>query len=259
MSGQRVDTIDRYFLPVKSLEKVSTFLFWINVLLSICIVFLEDYPAFKAWVNGAFIVVTLSYTAVTLALGLWVLPKAQMHRSTHLIVDALGVALDNEVTNQYYNNPQRPSVTRLGMNVFENSLFSWRISERMLIIERTKILIYIIAWLLLVLPRTTSLDLIAAGAQALFASALLSDYLRLEIARIQFHSVYKDSWHLFLNGIPDTNNATTTGVILNLAMRYECIKSSMTVSLDSKIFTKINDEVTREWEQIKSRLHINDT
>ncbi|MGN7308787.1 hypothetical protein ACTHQ2_22865, partial [Bacillus subtilis] len=117
----------------------------------------------------------------------------------------------------------------------------------------------IIAWLLLVLPRTTSLDLIAAGAQALFASALLSDYLRLEIARIQFHSVYKDSWHLFLNGIPDTNNATTTGVILNLAMRYECIKSSMTVSLDSKIFTKINDEVTREWEQIKSRLHINDT
>ncbi|MFD2611408.1 hypothetical protein [Paenibacillus gansuensis] len=255
MSNQRIDTIDRHFVPVKRLEKVSEILFWVFVTLSFSLLFLEDFPIVKEWVNYVFIVVTIAYSVVSLSLGLWILPAAQGHRSTNLIADSLGVALDNETTNKYYNNKQQPSLIRLGLNIFENSLFSLKISSRMLVSERVKICIWIVVMFIVILSRKTSSDLISVVAQTVFTTSLLSDYLRLEISRFQFQRVFNESWNVFLNGIPSIDQSIT-GVILNLATRYEAIKSSMTVSLDTDIFKEINPSATQKWEQIKARLNI---
>lgn len=251
---QRVDTVERHYVPVKLLEKLSDRLFWVNVTLSLCILFLDNYPEFKSWFNIAFVITTLLYSLATLSLSLWVLPKAEGHRSTHLIADSLGVALDRETTNLYYNNNFQPSIKRLGANLFENSLFSSRVLEIMLVRERIKTFGFLLFWLVIVIYRNTSLDLISLGAQTLFASSLLNDYLRQEAARIRFKYIFDRLWDLFLYGAPKEN--TASGVILNLTNRYESTKSSLPVSLDSKIFKEINSEVTDEWEHIKSQLNI---
>lgn len=255
MTELRVDTIDRYYKPVKKFEKTSQVLFWVNVIISLSLLFIKDYPSIEIWVNGIFITATITYGLVSLYLGLLALPNAESHRSTHLIADSLGVTLDNETTNKYYNNKQAPSLMRLGMNVFENSLFSWTITSRMLITARRKVGTWGLLLFLLLLLRNSPLELICVIAQTIFATSLLSDFFRLEIAKYQFHRVFRESWSLFLGGIP-ADNQSTHGVILNLANRYEAIKARMTVSIDTKVFNEINAETSEEWERIKVKLKL---
>jgi len=255
MSNQRIDTVDRHFVPVKKLERYIKRIFWINIFLSFALLFLEGYPTVETWVSIVFIVGTVFYGGLSLVLGVWVLPAAESHRSTNLIADSLGVTLNYENTNLYYNNNQKPSIIRLGMSVFENSLFSWTVTSKMLKIERCKVFCWFFLLIVLSLIRDTPLDVISFVAQAIFSTSLLNDYLRLENARFQFHRIHKEFWNLFLKGIP-ANNRTTQSIILNLTNRYEATKTSLTTSLNSEIFKEINDEKIQEWEDIKKRLNI---
>lgn len=255
MNQGRVDTIDRLYRLVQILEYVNGALFWISVMISFAILFLDAYPSVKSVVNIMFVVITITYFLGSLSLSLFLLPRAQISRSTNMISNALGVTLDNEETQNYYNNTQNPSLIRLGMIIFENSLFSTRVISKMLVIQRIKIFCYLLIWILLLLYRDSSLELITVVAQTLFTSNIISNYLRLEMARAQFQRIYAESWNLFLRK-SDQIDDITTGLILDLAIKYESVKASMTVVLSSKIFHKINAETTLEWENIKNKLSI---
>lgn len=254
MSSERVDSVERYYKPVNYIEHISNALLWSSIVLSFVILYLEDHDSYKRLANILFISITGIYFVLSNLTSLYLLRKAEDKRTTNLLANSFGIPLDDERTNRYYNNNQSPSVDRLGMNVFENSFFSSSSAKAMLIRESFKVGIYILVWLVLLLNRTTSIDLIAIVSQTLLGTTILTNYLKLLILSIGYSQIFNESRILFLNGIQQTTLFQVQ--ILQLFVRYESLKAGMGTALSKKIFDKLNPELTEEWERIKRNLNI---
>jgi hypothetical protein len=143
---------------------------------------------------------------------------------------------------------------RLGMNIFENALFSWSIAQRMVIRERAKVVLFGLIWIVVALLKSSA-DLTVVITQIIFATSVLSDYASLEFARMRFKRIYDDSWAFFQNGKPRLSK-NNIAIITNRARNYDSIISSMRISLDSKIFNELNSTLSAKWEEIKQRLQL---
>ncbi|WP_341299701.1 hypothetical protein MHB44_14260 [Lysinibacillus sp. FSL H8-0500] len=255
MVEQRVDTLEIYFKRVNLVSNVSNVLFWMSLFFSYVIFFADKNSQINTIITIIFIILTILYFIFSNLLSIFLLKEAQNKRRVHLISDSLGTKLDDEETNLYYNNSQTPSIIRLGMNVFENTLFTWRVTEQMVKAERLKVLIYIIIWLSLILIRDINLNLISTIAQTIFTTGLLVSWVKLEVLRCSCDKLFGEFRQLFLiNGIK--NNKKVNALILNLVIRYETTVASMGINLSTKTFKKINPIVTAEWEKIKSNINL---
>lgn len=183
--GERIDSINSYFVSVKLFNRISIFLFWLSIAISFAVLFLSGYPLLKSWTNVIFILVTLLYFTCSNFLALYLTRKSENKRRTHLLSNSFDIPLDDEETNKYYNNNEIPSIRKFGINVFENSLFTSKTTNRMLIMETLKIFIYIIIWIFLMLNRNTSLDLLTIVGQTLFSTSIITNWIRLLILKIE--------------------------------------------------------------------------
>jgi len=251
---QRVDTLEKHFKPIEILELFSNILLWISVAMSFVIFYLDNHPDLKGFSNVVFIVITVLYFIISNYSTLFLSRQAQNKRVTNLISNSYAVSLDDEVTNLYYNNYQSPSITRLGINVFENSLFSKAIATKMLKRERVKIIILLVVWFVLMSNRNTSLELLSIIAQTLLTTTLVTNYVKLEILKHGFDNIFDSCRRLFL--AINNRDDLFTSQILEIAFRYEILKASMGTKLSSRVFNEINESTTREWERIKGNLNL---
>lgn len=254
MSG-RVDSLDKYYKQLNSVDRISSILFWLNALLSILIFFLEGYPEVRRYLIYIFIISTLLYFVVDSYLSIYLIPSVEGKRRVHLISKSLDVPLDNEVTNKYYNNDLEPSILKLGAHIFENSLFAKEVTMRMCLQQRKKILLYTVLWVGALLLRTVNLEFLAIISQTLFATTLLTQWLNLESLRNKNEQIYQCLYDLFLLH-KENNDEKLSAKILDCFVSYEAAKAYSGIKQSSKIFFEINDKYTEEWEQIKEKLEI---
>lgn len=250
MLNERVDTIDSYFAKVSLINTISNWLFALSIFFSFAVFFSSDNIWLNSTLNIFFIVVTVLYVVISNWVSLFLLRNAQSKRSVHLLSNSFGIKLDDEETYRYYNNPQSPSVVRLGVNVFENTLFTLRVTEKMATRERVKGILYFLFLLVIILIRETDLDLIAIVAQTIFTTSLLTNWLKLELLRISCDRLLTEFRQIFLTADSNISEKVKT-LILSLVFRYETSVASMGVHLSSNIFRKLNPKVTGEWETIK--------
>lgn len=253
--NERIDTLDKEFNRVNRVSVASRFVFWLSLICSYLIFFTDQKPKINYVITIIFVLLTILYFFISNWLSIFLLREAQSKRRIHLISDSLGVKLDDEETNLYYNNPQNPSILRLGMNVFENTLFSWRTAEQMLKLNRVMVVVYIFIWLLLVLVRETELNLIATVAQTIFTTGILLSWIKLEVLRYTCKKLFEEFRQTFFTS-GSKLNVKVKATILNLVMKYETLIASMGVNLSTRAFNEINPTVTKEWEKIKENIKI---
>ncbi|MCY8123051.1 hypothetical protein MOC55_13660 [Bacillus spizizenii] len=256
--SERFDSLDKYYKTINSFDLASRILFWVNTVLTVAVYFLDGNDQAKSILTGLFIITTLLYFVADNSLGIFLIPGAEEKRRTHLLTNSFGVPLDNERTNKYYNNTLEPSLLKLGANVFENSLFASRVTSEMAKQERWKILFFVLVLVVSLMIRNTDIELISIVAQTIFTSTLLSSWVRLEVLRKKNKDIYKCLYDVFLlrRDGGGTNEESTYARILDCFVQYESAKAYSGVKQSSKIFFRINDEVTAEWEQTKRNLKI---
>lgn len=255
MSRERIDSLDKYYEQLNFVDSISDILFWINVLVSILIFFLRSYLDVRTVLTYIFIINTVLYFIIDNYLSICLIPSVEEKRRVHLITKSLDVPLDNEMTNKYYNNDLEPSILKLGAHIFENSLFAKEVTIRMCSQQRKKILIYVILWFGALLLRNVNLEFLAIVSQTLFATTLLTKWLKLESLRTKNEQIYKCLYDLFLIN-KDKNDVKLSAKFLECFVSYESAKAYSGIKQSSKIFFEINDKYTKEWEQIKEKLDI---
>ncbi|WP_411685015.1 hypothetical protein [Aeromonas caviae] len=255
--SDRIDSLDRHYDPINKIDLLSRVLFWINVVLTVAVYFLDDYDWAKSVLTGLVIITTLLYFAVDNYLGISLIPSVEEKRRTHTLTNSFGVPLDNERTNKYYNNTLEPSLLKLGANIFESSLFASRVTSEMAKQERWKMLLLGLVWVVSLMIRNTDIEFISIIAQTLFASTLLSAYFKLEFLRKKNEDIYNCLYGIFLQrGQGGTNEESISARIIDCFVKYESAKAYSGVKQSTKIFSKIKPEVDEEWEQIKHNLKI---
>lgn len=255
MSEERIDTVKNYFEKVTRVNRWSNFLFWISIICSFSIFFSNNVPLVNYLLNIVFIITTVIYFLISNYLILFLLREAQAKRRINFLSNSLGVKLDDEETNLYYNNSHKPSVIRLGVNAFENTLFTWKVTEEMAKRERIKVLIYLLIWLIVVLVRNVDLNFIAIIAQTIFTTGIIVNYIKLELLRSTCKKLFNAFRQFFLSNSKNKNDKAVA-IILNLVFQYETIIASMGIHLSSNIFDKKNSKTIEEWENVKKNVNL---
>jgi hypothetical protein len=213
----------------------------------------QTHPGAYDFVMTAFAIAVIALFALGLVSRLYLTPRAEDKRRQDFFSSACGVGLTHEKTEGYYNNDFVEPIKRMAAQVLENSHFSKAIALRMARFERAKVAVYALAWLLCLLNRQTDLGIVVAASQAVFSEQVVSKWLRLEWLRIRFENTYDDVYRL-LQSRPTASkfNAMT---LESLGM-YETAKANGAVTLSSRLFRQLNDELSAEWERIKRELKI---
>lgn len=242
----------KYFHSVEIFENASDWLFYISAVLSIAVLFLEsDNGFFREMAVIAFSILVIVLFVITLFLRLYLIPRASNKRNLNFFTKAFNVPLTHERVEGYYNNDFIDPIKRLAAQVFENSHFSKSIALHMAIRERTKVGLYILIWLICLINRKTEIDIVLAVTQVVFSEQIFSKFIRLEWLRMNCERVYEKMYSLFQSK-PSKNEFAA--ITISMVTMYEAIKSNAGITFNSKLFDKLNHDLSLEWEQIKNTL-----
>ena len=247
----RVDEISKYYKISGVLDNIANALFYILALLAIVLSFLQQ-ENIKSIASVLFVVLAVAYFIHRYSGMLIFMPHAEKMRRKQLLSDSFALSLVHESTEEYYNNLYAPSVKRLGANILENSLFSQRVLEKMLLHERVKVGLYFTLWVAALVSRNICQDVVIVISQSVFSAEVLARWISMEILRFRYSEVYDGLYKIFLTKQHESTEAMP--LILDGFSSYECAKAAASIRLPSKIFFKINPEVTIEWERIKKIL-----
>lgn len=252
--GERIDEVSRYYHSASRLEYVVAFLFWINALLSLSILFSEDIPAlWQKLLPVLFILSVLFQFVASQANRFYLIPRAEQLRRKQMLSDSFGTPLSHDKTALYYNNMYAPSIKRLGANTMENAFFSSEVAGKMLVGKRVLMLVYIACWVLLFSFRDTDLSIMMWITQVVFSGDIIAQWLSLEALRARQERTYERLHNHFLHKI-GSDSAREIATILDAFVNYETAKSSSSCLLSSKVFHKLNPSLTKKWEQIRTDL-----
>lgn len=253
----RVDEVDKYYKPIKTLGNFSVLLFWIIAALSLFIpysksvVISSHQPKFVA----VYIVLVVLHFVLSQISRFYLVPRAERMRRKQLLTNAFGAQLSHDQTCLYYNNQCPPSIKRLGANTMENALFSKEIAGKMLIKNRMVTGGYLITWLLAFSFSHDNMEILTWITQIVFSGEIVVQWVNLEILRLRHSRTYELLHIYFLHQLgQDSNKSIAT--LLDAFVAYESAKSSAGILLSTKIFQKLNPTLSVKWNQIRQELKI---
>jgi hypothetical protein len=237
-------------------ELISKWLLWLSVITSIVTVIISKSKPFDSNENAITIlnainsILTVGYFFSDI-IGNYLFYQAERNRRDDFFDNSLSTKLSIENTEEYYSNDNvSPGIEKMGVNSFENSFFSKEVSKQMLPPLVYKSIAVIIIFLILAL--FTDREILSTALQALLPLTILQQTIRLFLYNKRVNDVFKKYQSIF--------SVTTDGnkqlLIIHTMTSYETVLSWACIKLDSKIFNKLNDSLTIQWEQLKKKYSI---
>jgi hypothetical protein len=255
--NHRIDEVEKYYTPIKKVEKIIAILFWLITLISLFLLHPSSIIGNRLFniIQTSFLTFTLIHFSLSQISRFYLIPKAEKMRRKQLLSDSFGSRLSHERTSLYYNNKYTPSVKRLGANTMENAFFTQEITAEMLITKRWITCIYLIVWVILFTLRHDNLELLTKMTQIIFSGEILASWIKLEVLHFRAEKTYDQLHDHFLHDISDDNPKAIANV-LDAFVAYESAKSSAGILLSQKIFCCLNPTLSSKWMQIRSDLNM---
>lgn len=246
-----------FYIPLRSAEKVSDAAFYLAGALSIIVLLVDktSQPKVYGAVQATFAVAVVGIFVSGIVIRTYFASRAHSSRFADFISNAFSVPLVPSPSEGYYNTPAGDPFLRMGASVLENTLFTKSILGRMLRFERLRICVYVLAWLWAAVYRATDLELLAVAAQVLFSEQLLSRWVRMEWLRSRVERLYDDLYAL-IQSTSDRRNKEFRARVIETLIRYETSKAQAGLSLSSRVFHKLNPELSNKWRSLCDQLGI---
>lgn len=252
----RTDPIGpEFYIPLKTAEKISDAAFYLAAALSIVILLVDktSQPKLYGAVQATFAIAVIAIFVSGIVIRTYFASRAHSSRFADFVSNAFLVPLVPSPSEGYYNPPEGDALVRIGASVLENTLFTKAILGRMLRFERTRICLYVLGWLWAVVYRATDLELLAIAAQVLFSEQLLSRWVRMEWLRARVERLYEDLYALF-QSTSDLQSKEFRARVIESLIRYETSKAQAGLSLSSRVFEKLNPELSQKWTSLCDQL-----
>lgn len=176
--------------------------------------------------------------------------KAEKLRRTDLIDHSFSTNFSGQQSSGYYNSAGiNPGVYKIAVNGFENSLFSSNTAKKMTKMKWAKASVVLLIFLLSAFMGEKLI--LNSLIQVAAASVLVQQAIKLQLFSDRINKIHEDFKALFSNMRDETDKAKREGEMVRNVLNYETTISSAGIILDSKIFFKYNDELSRKWEKMK--------
>lgn len=255
---RKLDPLGReFYIPLRKAEVVHESVFAIAAVLSVLSLLIDkqSHPTMYDVVQTAFVVAVIAVFALGTAIRLYWSPRAHVERMADFLSHSFRARLIATPSVGYYSSDESDTYRRIAAQLLENTFFSKAILASMLLVERSKVIIYAIVWLVAALNRQADLAVIGVVAQVLFSEHILSQWVRMEWLRARVERVYSDLFALFC-GATNAESAEFKARVVDSLLRYETGKAQAGVSLSSRVFKNQNAQLTEHWAHQASSLGI---
>ncbi len=176
-------------------------------------------------------------------LAIWLKRKEEKS----LLKESFNINTTLRKTNKYYNNNEKPSIKKLGLNCYESAFFTKKVVDKMIFSYAIKISVFIIIYIILMI-KSINIELLLVITQTLFSAVVLFYFIKLCYYKFQLDKICKEFQDIFF--IRGLSNDNANVLLLNITMDYECLKSFCKIASSSKIFFKNNKEWSEEWTNL---------
>lgn len=235
---------------LNKLLKVSAFLAVITLLVDITKVF-PNYNEFIQLVLNSFTcLLAIAYFITDIAFN-YFFQSAEIKRRKDFIDNSLGTHLSEQNSIGYFSNESKQTgIFKLGLNCFENSLFTKTVSSKMFNPLLVKLLIVVLGFVALAL--FTDNKTLTTVLQLSLPLTIIQQAVKLYFFKNKIESIYNQFYTIFSS----TTGSQQENLIINNVINYESTLAWGSILLDSKIFDEVNPELSILWEDIKNRLSI---
>lgn len=246
-----------FYVPLAVAERISDAAFYTAAALSIIVLLVDkaSQPTLYGTIQATFAVAVVGFFVSGIVTRTYFATRAHSSRFADFVSNAFSVPLVPSRSEGYYHTPAGDPFIRMGASVLENTLFTKSILRRMLRFERSRICVYVLAWLWAAIYRATDLELLAVAAQVLFSEQLLSRWVRMEWLRSRVERLYDDLYAL-IQSSSDSRRKEFRARVIEALIRYETSKAQAAVSLSSRVFNKLNPELSLKWQSVCNQLGI---
>ncbi len=201
-------------------------------------------------VNALNSLLILAYFVLDLTSS-YLLQKAEMLRRLVFIDNSFDVNLTGKKSAGYFTNESlTPGVYKMAVNCFENSFFSHFISSKMLV--KLAIKNIPIAAIFIAAASMGEAKIVNLIFQLSLPVVLVQQLIKLAFYVSTTETVLNNFKTLFsdLRGNPPSDQRTPE--ILRNVIQYETNISWGSIRLSSSLFNKFNDELSIEWDRMKT-------
>lgn len=248
MDEERKDEIQELYDKCDNIAKKSNILFIINIILSFILLF--DFKYREIFIIGS-LLLTIVYVILTNINEMYFSNLAENERRKSLLKESFNVNTTLKETNKYYNNEEKPSIIKLGLNCYESVFFTKKVVDKMLPINILKITVLTIVYIILMI-KLENMDLLLVITQTIFSAEIIFTFLKLCYYKFQLDKISKDFESIFFK--MGLKNKDIDVLILDTTMDYECLKSYCKISTSSKIFFDNNKKWSKEWQKLLKKV-----
>lgn len=242
---------------VNRVSEFLNFLLYFSALITILLISNEYFKIeknlnfyFANNLNVLLSIIAVIYFVVTLILN-HLFYKAENNRYTDFIDNSLGTKLlEKNSINYFTNHSIEFGIKKLGVNCFESSYFSKRISSKMLpkLIFQTSLVLI----LFLISSFYLSKNHFAIILQIALPISIITELIKI----IYFNSYVTEVFENFKKIFSCIDHKNVENQILINVLNYEKTLSYFCVNLDSKIYSEMNGKLSKDWFEIKERYEI---
>ena len=246
------------FETVGKFEVAAWYILLLSTLLLIVSFLLEKYsPGYKVlsdWIDRVNCFFIISYAAIELYINNYGFFNASIKKREDFIDNSFNSSLGLKNSENYFSNDElEGSIYKMGVNTFENVLFSYNIAKEMRFTILTKCF-------------GIALVFVACAICGYDNTIILIIQLSLPILLIQQavkHSIFvnrleknlKCFCRMFNNLKNGSKKEYIPEIICNV-MEYEVILTWGSTILNNKIFNKLNPSLSKEWDSTKEKYNI---
>lgn len=245
----------KYYVPLERANLLSDLAFFAGAILSVVSLYVV-----KEWgallygvVNVLFALMVLLVFVSGLLIRFYYFPRAEGARIQDFLGHVYSIGVTHNPTDAYYNNQEKSPMRKMGAQLLENSLFTKEIASCMLRGMRVRYGIYVIVWLSLILVRNVEFGFLLVASQLVFNEQVLAKWIRLEWLRYRSERTYDQVYRLFVNKLDGTRFNCS---VIEHFTYYETSKMNASIQLSSRVFQKVNPDLSIEWDRIRKSIDI---
>jgi len=243
--NKKVD-INKYYDKIAFFEKITKYILYSNILLLFVSMNSFEFQNYFYIIN---IILCIAYVILTKSIDMYLKNITENERRKILIKNSFNVNITNNDSNNYYNNTEKESIKKMGINCLESLFFTKFISNKMSLTENIKISAILLLYIILLIKSKTWKDFVLFFGETIFILEYLFGYLKFCYFKKQVINIYDKLNNAFIISPPKEENILTAE-ILDATMDYECLKYFCKISLSSNIFVKYNPILSKQWDDI---------
>lgn len=207
---------------------------------------------------------TLSYVFMVAYLTINIISKILFHsaekkKRNDLIDNSFGTKYSDENSSGYYNNDDvEVGIKKLALNSYESSFHTENTLKFMLYKSLIYLILISIPFLLSIFSRNGG-DIVRIIFEISIPLTLLHEFIIMLNYYLNVAEINERFKVEFTNISQKNLTETDFPKLLIPVMEYYSIKAWANTSLDSKIFIKNNEKVSKKWEERKAKLNLTES